>query len=235
MRPTRCSRPWSTNGRRPGRSGTPGLVRTDRRNLRRGSRRNDKMQLGVVGLGRMGGNIVRRLMRHGHACVVYDAKPEAVAAAGRRGRDRRRAAWPIWWPSSQAPRAVWVMLPAGADHRADGARRCAALLERRRHRDRRRQHLLPGRHPPRQGAGAKGIRLCRRRHLGRRLGPGARLLHDGRRRPRRRSSGSTRSSRRWRPGCGTIPRTTGREGARPARRAAATSTPGPAAPGISSR
>ncbi|MGD9508718.1 MAG: NAD(P)-binding domain-containing protein, partial [Geminicoccaceae bacterium] len=38
------------------------------------------MQLGVVGLGRMGGNIVRRLQGRGHACVVYDARPEAVAA-----------------------------------------------------------------------------------------------------------------------------------------------------------
>ena len=38
------------------------------------------MQLGMIGLGRMGANIVRRLMRDGHACVVYDVNPEAVAA-----------------------------------------------------------------------------------------------------------------------------------------------------------
>ena len=37
------------------------------------------MQLGMVGLGRMGANIVRRLMRDGHECVVYDVGPEAVA------------------------------------------------------------------------------------------------------------------------------------------------------------
>jgi 6-phosphogluconate dehydrogenase (decarboxylating) len=39
------------------------------------------MQLGMIGLGRMGGNIVRRLMKHGHTTVVYDKGPKAVAAA----------------------------------------------------------------------------------------------------------------------------------------------------------
>ena len=38
------------------------------------------MQLGMIGLGRMGGNIVRRLMRHGHTTVVYDKDDKAVAA-----------------------------------------------------------------------------------------------------------------------------------------------------------
>ena len=38
------------------------------------------MQLGMIGLGRMGGNIVRRLMKHGHSSVVYDMDPKAVAA-----------------------------------------------------------------------------------------------------------------------------------------------------------
>ena len=38
------------------------------------------MQLGMIGLGRMGANIVRRLMRDGHVCVVYDANPKAAAA-----------------------------------------------------------------------------------------------------------------------------------------------------------
>ena len=46
------------------------------------------MQLGMIGLGRMGGNIVRRLMKHGHSTVVYDKDPKAVAAvAPRRARD----------------------------------------------------------------------------------------------------------------------------------------------------
>jgi 6-phosphogluconate dehydrogenase len=66
----------------------------------------------VIGLGRMGGNIVRRLQLHGHACVVYDAKPEAVqqlaaeGAIGADGLDELVA-------KLDRPRAVWVMLPAG--------------------------------------------------------------------------------------------------------------------------
>ena len=43
------------------------------------------MQIGVVGLGRMGGNISRRLMRAGHACVVFDANPSASAALAKEG------------------------------------------------------------------------------------------------------------------------------------------------------
>src|SRR4051794_8474605 len=70
------------------------------------------MQLGVVGLGRMGANIVRRLQLHGHACVVYDAKPEAVqqlAAEGAIGADGLGELV----AKLDRPRAVWVMLPAG--------------------------------------------------------------------------------------------------------------------------
>jgi 6-phosphogluconate dehydrogenase len=43
------------------------------------------MQLGVVGLGRMGANIVRRLMRDGHTCVVFDVNPDAVTALEKEG------------------------------------------------------------------------------------------------------------------------------------------------------
>jgi 6-phosphogluconate dehydrogenase len=70
------------------------------------------MQLGMIGLGRMGGNIVRRLMQAGHSCVVYDKSTEAVrdlAAAGAApGRDVADFVKQL-----SAPRAVWVMLPAG--------------------------------------------------------------------------------------------------------------------------
>ena len=59
------------------------------------------MQLGMIGLGRMGANMVRRLMKGGHECVVFDTSPQAVAAlaAGRRDRRRvagrpRRPSWP---------------------------------------------------------------------------------------------------------------------------------------------
>ena len=47
------------------------------------------MQLGMIGLGRMGGNIVRRLIQNGHHAVVYDKDPHAVATSGQRGRASR--------------------------------------------------------------------------------------------------------------------------------------------------
>ena len=57
------------------------------------------MQLGMIGLGRMGANIVRRLMREGHECVVYDVNPEAVtglAGEGAVGAESPRTSWPSW-------------------------------------------------------------------------------------------------------------------------------------------
>src|SRR6185503_18440306 len=71
------------------------------------------MQIGMVGLGRMGANIVRRLMRHGHQCVVHDHNPEpgrllagegATSVTGIAGMAAALA----------SPRTVWIMLPAGA-------------------------------------------------------------------------------------------------------------------------
>jgi len=71
------------------------------------------MQLGMIGLGRMGGNIVRRLMRAGHSCVVYDRSTEAVQGlAGEGATPSRDLA--DFVRHLQQPRAVWVMLPAGA-------------------------------------------------------------------------------------------------------------------------
>jgi 6-phosphogluconate dehydrogenase len=71
------------------------------------------MKIGVIGLGRMGGNIVRRLMRAGHSCVVFDKSTEAVAAlAGEGARGSRDLAEFVG--QLEKPRAVWVMLPAGA-------------------------------------------------------------------------------------------------------------------------
>jgi 6-phosphogluconate dehydrogenase len=70
------------------------------------------MQIGIIGLGRMGGNITRRLMQHGHETVVYDRDAKAVAvlqgdgATGTAGLEKLVAAL-------RAPRAVWLMLPAG--------------------------------------------------------------------------------------------------------------------------
>ena len=50
-----------------------------------GSEKEFVMQLGMIGLGRMGANMVRRLLRNGHACVVYDRNPGAVAELASEG------------------------------------------------------------------------------------------------------------------------------------------------------
>jgi len=70
------------------------------------------MQLGMVGLGRMGANIVRRLMRDGHECVVYDISAAAVQALE---ADGALAATSLADLASklEQPRAVWIMVPAG--------------------------------------------------------------------------------------------------------------------------
>ena len=71
------------------------------------------MQLGVIGLGRMGANIVRRLTRAGHACVVYDRDPApGKALAGEGATPVESIAAMV--QALAAPRAVWIMLPAGA-------------------------------------------------------------------------------------------------------------------------
>jgi 6-phosphogluconate dehydrogenase len=70
------------------------------------------MQIGVVGLGRMGGNISRRLMQHGHETVVYDRDPKAIAALDRDGATGA-AGLDKLVQRLKPPRAVWVMLPAG--------------------------------------------------------------------------------------------------------------------------
>jgi 6-phosphogluconate dehydrogenase len=70
------------------------------------------MQLGVIGLGRMGGNIVRRLTRKGHQCVVFDRNPTAIEALV--GQETTGASdLEQLVTRLQKPRAVWVMLPAG--------------------------------------------------------------------------------------------------------------------------
>jgi 6-phosphogluconate dehydrogenase len=70
------------------------------------------MQLGMIGLGRMGANLVRRLMRDGHECVVYDVNPDAVsglAGEGATGADSLEE----FVQALDKPRAIWVMIAAG--------------------------------------------------------------------------------------------------------------------------
>src|SRR5438445_9481823 len=70
------------------------------------------MQLGMIGLGRMGGNIVRRLMRHGHSTVVYDKDAKAVAGLAADGA-QGSATLEEFIAKLERPRTAWVMLPAG--------------------------------------------------------------------------------------------------------------------------
>jgi len=70
------------------------------------------MQIGIVGLGRMGGNIGRRLMRAGHRTVVFDSNAKAREALAREGATAAASLAEVVQALSK-PRAVWVMLPAG--------------------------------------------------------------------------------------------------------------------------
>ena len=70
------------------------------------------MQLGMVGLGRMGANLVRRLMRAGHECVVYDVNQQVVEALAQEGATGS-GTLDEFVQKLNAPRAAWVMVPAG--------------------------------------------------------------------------------------------------------------------------
>ena len=73
---------------------------------------SNPMQLGMVGLGRMGANIVRRLMRDGHTCVVFDLNQDAVKALESEGAVGATSLADLAGKLT-APRAAWVMVPAG--------------------------------------------------------------------------------------------------------------------------
>jgi 6-phosphogluconate dehydrogenase len=110
------------------------------------------MQLGMVGLGRMGAGMVRRLMRGGHACVVYDVNPAAIPPLEKDGATGATTI-DTFLTKLTPPRAIWMMVPAavvdqtidrfvphlqrgdilidgGNSHYADDIRRASALGER---------------------------------------------------------------------------------------------------------
>ena len=89
------------------------------------------MQLGMIGLGRMGGNMTTRLTEAGHDVKTYDPGVESTAATLEELRDQL-----------DAPRAFWMMVPAGKITE-DTFQELLALAERRRHDRRRRQLELP--------------------------------------------------------------------------------------------
>jgi len=75
------------------------------------------MELGMIGLGRMGANMVRRLMRAGHKSVVYDTSAEAVTALAKEGATGA-ASLDDFLGKLTKPRVVWMMVPAAAVDRA---------------------------------------------------------------------------------------------------------------------
>ena len=143
------------------------------------------MQLGLVGLGRMGGNMRERLRAAGHEVVGYDRNPDLQRRREprRAGREARvaprglghgaRPASPTR-PSTSSPSVLGegdIIIDGGNSRFTDDA-------------------------PAGRAARRAGHRLRRRRRLRRRLGPAERLRADGRRRRRSTSTGSCRSSRR---------------------------------------
>jgi len=85
------------------------------------------MQLGMIGLGRMGANMARRLSRAGHECVVYDVSAPAVEALAREGATGT-ASLPAFVKALGRPRTVWIMVPAAIVDATLGS--LAPLLER---------------------------------------------------------------------------------------------------------
>ena len=70
------------------------------------------MQLGMIGLGRMGANMVRRLQKNGHTCVVYDRSAETVKQLAGEGATGASSLHDFI-QKLQKPRVIWLMVPAG--------------------------------------------------------------------------------------------------------------------------
>src|SRR5438046_212172 len=74
---------------------------------------NSSMQLGMIGLGRMGANMVRRLMRAGHRCLVFDLSAKTVEAMASEGATGS-SSFADLANQLDKPRTVWLMVPSGA-------------------------------------------------------------------------------------------------------------------------
>ena len=140
------------------------------------------MQLGMIGLGRMGANIVRRLMRDGHDCVVYDVNADRVAELESEGATGATSL-EDFVAKLETPRAAWLMVPAAI--RAGAVDELAELLEPG-------DIIIDGGNSYYRDdvdraseAAAEGHPLRRRRHERRRVRSRARLLPDDRWRGRR--------------------------------------------------
>jgi len=77
------------------------------------------MQLGMIGLGRMGANMVRRLLKGGHKCVVFDRGPKAVKELGKEGAVGTSSFQDLV-KKLEKPRAIWLMIPAAVVDNAIG-------------------------------------------------------------------------------------------------------------------
>ena len=132
------------------------------------------MQLGIVGLGRMGAAMRERLRRGGHEVTGYDLNAEVSDVASAQALVE----------VLDAPRVVWLMAPAG-DATEALVEELAGPARARRRVGRRREQPLQGLDPARRDAGRARRPVPRRRRVGRHLGARQRLLHHGRRRPRR--------------------------------------------------
>ena len=153
------------------------------------------MQLAMIGLGRMGGNMVQRLLQGGHELVVFDRSADAVQAARRRWAPRPRRTWPTCAASSTPPRVVWIMVPAGAPVDEHDRRSCCPALSKG-------DIIIDGGNSNfhdsmRRAAGLKerGIEFIDAGTSGGIWGLDDRLLPDGRRPRARPSSTASRSSR----------------------------------------
>ena len=75
------------------------------------SNQNHNMQIAMIGLGRMGANMVRRLLRNSHQCVVFDTNPKAVEELVKEGATGAASLKELV-SKLEKPRAVWIMIPA---------------------------------------------------------------------------------------------------------------------------